>query len=203
MPSTGTHGTAGVRNGRFTRGWVRRRWITATHTRRKANSVPMLTISPSSPIGKLAAISATTAPIRPWLANGVRGRVLGDRVPDTGCGLKAFHREAFLALPSFDHMHRFLPSLFLRAGGRVVSVPVNDRGRLRGASKYGVRDRLWVGIVDLLGVLWLQARGQLPVLDDGTGTAAPRRQPRPRLACAATQARRPIEKNQALGLGTR
>ena len=120
--------------------------------------------------------------ISSWLANGVRGRVLGDRVPDTGCGLKAFHREAFLALPSFDHMHRFLPSLFLRAGGRVVSVPVNDRGRLRGASKYGVSDRLWVGIVDLLGVLWLQARGQLPVLDDGTGTAVPRRQPRPRLA---------------------
>jgi hypothetical protein len=120
--------------------------------------------------------------ISSWLANGVRGRLLGDRVPDSGCGLKAFHREAFLGLPYFDHMHRFLPSLFLRAGGRVVSVPVNDRGRLRGASKYGVSDRLWVGIVDLLGVLWLQARGQLPVLDDGTGMVFPRRQPGSRLA---------------------
>ncbi len=94
------------------------------------------------------------------IANGVRGRLLGDRTPDTGCGLKLFEREAFLALPHFDHMHRFLPALFLRAGGRVVSVPVGHRPRTRGRSHYGVRNRLFVGIVDLFGVMWLMRRGE-------------------------------------------
>jgi len=93
------------------------------------------------------------------VANGVRGRLLGDSTPDTGCGLKLFEREAFLALPHFDHMHRFLPALFLRAGGRVVSVQVGHRPRLRGRSHYGLFNRLWVGIVDLFGVLWLIKRG--------------------------------------------
>jgi dolichol-phosphate mannosyltransferase len=92
------------------------------------------------------------------VANGVRGRLLGDRTPDTGCGLKVFEREAFLALPQFDHMHRFLPALFLRAGGRVVSVEVSHRPRARGASHYGMWNRLWVGIVDLVGVWWLIRR---------------------------------------------
>jgi dolichol-phosphate mannosyltransferase len=92
------------------------------------------------------------------IANGVRGRLLGDDTPDTGCGLKVFERGTFIALPHFDHMHRFLPALFLRQGGRVVSVPVNHRPRTRGASKYGVFDRLWIGIVDLFGVMWLQRR---------------------------------------------
>jgi dolichol-phosphate mannosyltransferase len=89
------------------------------------------------------------------VANAVRGRLLGDRTPDTGCGLKLFEREAFLALPQFDHMHRFLPALFLRAGGRVVSVEVGHRPRERGRSHYGMFDRLWIGIVDLFGVWWL------------------------------------------------
>jgi len=93
------------------------------------------------------------------VANGVRGRLLGDSTPDTGCGLKLFEREAFLALPHFDHMHRFLPALFLRAGGRVVSVEVGHRPRTRGQSHYGLFDRLGVGIVDLFGVLWLMKRG--------------------------------------------
>jgi len=93
------------------------------------------------------------------VANGVRGRLLGDSTPDTGCGLKLFEREAFLAIPHFDHMHRFLPALFLRAGGRVVSVEVGHRPRLRGRSHYGLFNRLWVGIVDLFGVLWLMKRG--------------------------------------------
>jgi dolichol-phosphate mannosyltransferase len=92
------------------------------------------------------------------VANAVRGRLLGDRTPDTGCGLKVFRREAFVALPHFDHMHRFLPALFLRAGGRVVSVEVGHRARQRGASHYGMWNRLWVGIVDLLGVWWLIRR---------------------------------------------
>jgi dolichol-phosphate mannosyltransferase len=92
------------------------------------------------------------------VANGVRGRLVGDRTPDTGCGLKLFEREALLALPHFDHMHRFLPALFLRAGGRVVSVEVGHRPRTRGTSHYGMFDRLWVGIVDMIGVMWLIRR---------------------------------------------
>ena len=92
------------------------------------------------------------------IANGVRGGLLGDGTPDTGCGIKMFSREAFLALPVFDHMHRFLPALFQRAGHRVVSIPVGHRPRTRGRSKYGVHNRLWAGIVDLFGVMWLKAR---------------------------------------------
>ena len=92
------------------------------------------------------------------VANAVRGRLLGDRTPDTGCGLKVFEREAFLALPHFDHMHRFLPALFLRAGGCVVSVEVSHRPRERGASHYGMWNRLGVGIVDVFGVWWLIRR---------------------------------------------
>jgi len=92
------------------------------------------------------------------VANAVRGRLLGDRTPDTGCGLKVFEREAFLALPHFDHMHRFLPALFIRAGGRVISVEVGHRPRARGASHYGMWNRLWVGIGDMLGVWWLIRR---------------------------------------------
>jgi dolichol-phosphate mannosyltransferase len=92
------------------------------------------------------------------IANGVRGGLLGDGTPDTGCGIKLFSRAAFLELPVFDHMHRFLPALFQRAGHRVVSIPVGHRPRMRGRSKYGVHNRLWVGIVDLFGVMWLKAR---------------------------------------------
>ena len=92
------------------------------------------------------------------VANKVRGRLLGDDTPDTGCGLKLFPRALYLDLPFFDHQHRFLPALVLREGGRVVSVPVNHRPRERGASNYGTLDRLWVGIVDLAGVMWLKRR---------------------------------------------
>ncbi len=92
------------------------------------------------------------------IANGVRGGLLGDGTPDTGCGIKLFSREVFLDLPRFDHMHRFLPALFQRQGARVVSVPVNHRARTRGASKYGMLNRLWVGIVDIAGVMWLRRR---------------------------------------------
>lgn len=92
------------------------------------------------------------------IANGVRSGLLGDGTPDTGCGIKLMHRETFLTLPQFDHMHRFLPALYLRAGTRVISVPVHHRPRVRGTSKYGMLDRLWVGIVDLFGVMWLRRR---------------------------------------------
>jgi dolichol-phosphate mannosyltransferase len=92
------------------------------------------------------------------VANAVRARILRDATPDTGCGLKVFARLTFMALPHFNHMHRFLPALVQRAGGHAVSVPVNHRPRLHGYSKYGIGNRLWVGIVDLVGVSWLIRR---------------------------------------------
>lgn len=92
------------------------------------------------------------------VANSVRARLLNDGTPDTGCGLKLLHRETFLQLPSFNHMHRFLPALFQRAGAKVISIPVRHRPRTRGVSKYGLLDRLWVGIVDVFGVRWLIKR---------------------------------------------
>jgi dolichol-phosphate mannosyltransferase len=94
------------------------------------------------------------------VANGVRSRLLGDATPDTGCGLKLVARETYLRLPYFDHMHRFLPALVQRAGGTTVSVEVNHRPRERGVSNYGLFDRLWIGIVDLVGVMWLQRRAK-------------------------------------------
>lgn len=96
------------------------------------------------------------------VANGVRGRLLADRTPDSGCGLKLFRREDYLRLPYFDHMHRFTPALMIREGGRVFSVPVNHRPRLKGRSNYGLHNRLWVGIVDLFGVRWLMRRSRRP-----------------------------------------
>jgi len=96
------------------------------------------------------------------VANAVRRWMLRDDTPDTGCGIKLFHRGTFLQLPAFNHMHRFLPALFQRAGARVMSVEVRHRSRTRGRSKYGVANRLWVGIVDLFGVRWLMRRA--PVL---------------------------------------
>lgn len=99
------------------------------------------------------------------MANGIRAWLLRDATPDTGCGLKVFPREDFLDLPRFDHMHRYLPALFIRAGGRVVSVPVNHRPRTRGKSNYGTLDRLWVGLFDLIGVAWLQRRGRVPQVE--------------------------------------
>jgi dolichol-phosphate mannosyltransferase len=92
------------------------------------------------------------------IANGVRSSLLGDGTPDTGCGIKLFARDTFMDLPRFDHMHRFLPALFQRHGARVISVPVSHRPRTRGTSKYGMLNRLWVGIVDICGVMWLRRR---------------------------------------------
>ena len=96
------------------------------------------------------------------IANGIRSRLLQDATPDTGCGLKLFSRDAFLDLPYFDHMHRFLPALIKRRGGLIVSVPVSHRPRSHGQSNYGTIDRLLVGIIDLFGVAWLQSRSKLP-----------------------------------------
>jgi len=92
------------------------------------------------------------------IANGVRRRWLDDEVTDTGCGLKVFSRGGFLALPAFNHMHRYLPALFKAAGARIDALPVGHRPRTLGVSKYGVGGRLWVGLFDLVGVKWLMQR---------------------------------------------
>jgi glycosyltransferase involved in cell wall biosynthesis len=92
------------------------------------------------------------------LANMVRGAVLRDGTRDTGCGLKAFRRDLFLALPYFDGLHRFLPALVRREGYDIGYVDVVDRPRHAGTSNYGMWDRLWIGILDLGGVWWLISR---------------------------------------------
>ena len=94
-------------------------------------------------------------------ANGIRSRLLRDATPDTGCGTKLFERAAFLDLPYFDHMHRYLPALMQRAGWKSVSVPVNHRPRGAGQSKYTNFGRALVGIRDLMGVAWLIKRSRL------------------------------------------
>jgi dolichol-phosphate mannosyltransferase len=95
-------------------------------------------------------------------ANAVRQRLLNDTAADTGCGLKAFRREAFLALPYFDHLHRFLPALMLREGYEVSFEPVGHRPRLAGRSKYTNLGRLWASLSDLTGVMWLNRRARRP-----------------------------------------
>jgi dolichol-phosphate mannosyltransferase len=98
------------------------------------------------------------------IANRVRAAVLNDGTRDTGCGFKCFPREAYLALPYFDALHRFMPALIRREGLDIAYVDVVDRPRLTGVSNYGFFDRLWVGIVDLMGVRWLiKRRKRVPV----------------------------------------
>jgi dolichol-phosphate mannosyltransferase len=92
------------------------------------------------------------------VANAVRSIVLRDGTRDTGCGLKAFRRDVFMALPYFDGLHRFLPALMRREGYDIGYVDVVDRPRRAGVSNYGLWDRLWVGILDLAGVWWLIRR---------------------------------------------
>ena len=96
------------------------------------------------------------------IGNGVRKRLLRDAANDTGCGLKAFRREAFLRLPYFDHIHRYLPALMLREGFRVEFRPVNHRHRQTGRSKYTNFGRLMASASDLFGVMWLQSRARNP-----------------------------------------
>jgi dolichol-phosphate mannosyltransferase len=101
------------------------------------------------------------------IANGVRKAILRDGTRDTGCGLKAFRRNVFLALPYFDALHRFLPALVRREGYKVAYVDVVDRPRLHGVSNYGLWDRLWVGILDLAGVWWLiRRRKRVPLVSE-------------------------------------
>jgi dolichol-phosphate mannosyltransferase len=106
------------------------------------------------------------------IANGVRGVVLRDGTRDTGCGLKAFRRDVFLRLPYFDGLHRFLPALVRREGFDIGYVDVVDRPRGHGVSNYGLFDRLWVGILDLMGVWWLLRRKKkVPAVSEVTSNA--------------------------------
>jgi dolichol-phosphate mannosyltransferase len=98
-------------------------------------------------------------------ANAVRRALLRDGTPDTGCSLKLFARETFLALPYFDHMHRFLAALFRDQGSAIILVDVNHRPRQTGISKYGLGNRFGAGIIDLAGVWWLLKRGNKPVIE--------------------------------------
>ncbi len=95
-------------------------------------------------------------------ANAVRQALLHDAAADTGCGLKAFRREAFLRLPYFDHLHRFLPALMLREGYEAAFEPVGHRPRQAGRSKYTNLGRLWASLSDLGGVMWLNSRARDP-----------------------------------------
>jgi len=99
-------------------------------------------------------------------ANAIRSRLLRDDTPDTGCGIKLFERAAFLDLPYFDHMHRYLPALMQRAGWQVRSVPVNHRSRSTGVSKYNNLNRALVGITDLRGVGWLIKRSKRTAVEE-------------------------------------
>lgn len=100
------------------------------------------------------------------VANAIRSRLLRDATPDTGCGIKLFERAAFLDLPYFDHMHRYLPALMQRAGWQTVSVPVNHRHRTAGVSKYNNLGRALVGIKDLFGVAWLIQRSRRTAVEE-------------------------------------
>lgn len=100
------------------------------------------------------------------IANAIRSRLLRDATPDTGCGIKLFERDAFLDLPYFNHMHRYLPALMQRAGWKTVSVPVNHRARGAGTSKYNNLNRALVGIADLRGVAWLIRRAKRTAVEE-------------------------------------
>ncbi|MEX1256139.1 MAG: glycosyltransferase family 2 protein [Gemmatimonadota bacterium] len=98
------------------------------------------------------------------IGNGFRNFLTGEKVSDVGCSLRVFRSECVSALPSFRGMHRFLPTLARVRGYEVVEIPVRHRPRLHGRTKYGMHNRLWVGIVDTLGVRWLKARWVEPHL---------------------------------------
>ena len=97
-------------------------------------------------------------------ANWLRDSILRDDCPDTGCGIKVYWREAFLRVPYFTSMHRYLPALFITYGHEVAYVPVNDRARIAGKSKYTNLGRALVGIYDLIGVSWLRRRTKVPAI---------------------------------------
>ena len=102
-------------------------------------------------------------------ANWIRDRALKDDCPDTGCGIKVYWRDTFLKLPFFTSMHRYMPAFFLTYGHQVDYVPVNDRPRVAGVSKYSNLGRAVVGIYDLIGVSWLRKRTSTPAVTEDSG----------------------------------
>ncbi len=109
------------------------------------------------------------------IANRVRTWLTGPSVSDTGCSTRIVRRAALLSLPRFDGMHRFLPTLVRMQGGRIAEMPVNHRPRVAGQTKYGIANRLFRGVRDVLGVRWLIAR-QRPwhvVEESSPGSAFP------------------------------
>jgi dolichol-phosphate mannosyltransferase len=99
-------------------------------------------------------------------ANWIRDMVLADGCPDTGCGIKVYRRDAYLDLPYFTSMHRYLPAFFLTYGHEIAYERVNDRPRLRGASKYTNLGRALIGLYDLVGVSWLRKRTLVPPVEE-------------------------------------
>ncbi|WP_127079385.1 glycosyltransferase family 2 protein [Rhodomicrobium lacus] len=106
------------------------------------------------------------------LGNRARAAILKDQCPDSGCGIKVFWREAYLRLPFFTSMHRFMPALFQMYGHKVEYVPVNDRPRVAGQSKYTNFNRALLGIYDMIGIVWLRRRTRVPeIVEDTLGVA--------------------------------
>ena len=103
------------------------------------------------------------------IANSVRNRISGDRIFDVGCSVRVFPRRALLEAVRFEGMHRFLPTLFRLAGYSVVERPVSHRPRLAGRSKYGIHNRLWRGLADLVVVRRLVRKQIRYELRDGDG----------------------------------
>jgi len=121
----------------------------------------LLDIRPAQGMAAGVRVARKDTGMRRWasaFARSVRRTLLGDDHPDSGCGIKIVDRDLFMRLPFFNHMHRFMPTLIQSEGGRVLAVPVGHRARVSGQSKYGILDRLLVGISDLFGVIWLMRR---------------------------------------------
>jgi dolichol-phosphate mannosyltransferase len=107
------------------------------------------------------------------LANGFRNGLTGERVSDVGCAIRVFRREPALRVPVFKGMHRFFPTLLRLQGCRIAERPVNHRPRERGQTKYGIHNRLWVGLVDTLAVCWMQRRLVFPEVAELSAVAPP------------------------------
>lgn len=135
-----------------------------------ANRPETLAIVAGQRIGRKDTLSKRLAS---RFANGLRSRVLNDRTRDTGCGLKAFDRGAYLALPFFNHQHRYLPALFARDGWMIAHVDVTHAPRVAGRSKYNNLQRGLVGITDLMGVAWLIRRRKRAKATEVTGKETP------------------------------
>ncbi|MCK4510706.1 glycosyltransferase family 2 protein [bacterium] len=124
------------------------------------------------------------------VANGFRNRMSGATATDVGCSVRAFYRTCIEGVPHFHGMHRFLPTLVTMRGWRVTEIDVNHRPRTHGATKYGVHNRLWVGIADTFGVRWLSSRGVNASVAEASGvaeiTSGAETSTEPAPGCAAT-----------------